>query len=157
MMRVNNAGDHVGMLGQLLQGMEKTTSENAWLHEQLEALLMDIASQGGVVLDGLSFTSEAQVRKAVLRECPKGGAFEVFLDVMSLFCCDPVNISAPGWEKKTRAMEDDFSSTAQKVILSYYQPHCAWYMDGAKVISGKLLAGFKDTDHWNSVSGMDGR
>jgi hypothetical protein len=153
---VNDAGDHVGTLGQLLQGMEKTMSENAWLLEHLEALLADIASQGGIVLDGLSFTFEAQVREAVLRECPEGDTFEVFLDVMLLFCCDPVYIPAPGWEKKTCAMEDDFSSTARKVVSYYYMPHCAWHTDGAKVVSRKLLVAFKDADPWNGVSGMDG-
>jgi hypothetical protein len=154
---VDYEGAQVSTLGQLLKGLEQATNENAHLRVQLESLSADIASQGETVLDGLSFTSKAQVREAVLRECPKGDAFEVFLDVMSLFCCDPIYVLVPGWEKKTRAMEEVYSSMARKVVSSYYEPHCAWYMDGVKVISEKLLAAFKDTDRWNGVSGMDGR
>ncbi len=81
-----------------------------------------------------------------MRECPKGDAFKVFLDVMSLFCCDPIYLPVPGWGKKMRSMEDDFTPTACKVIALYYEAHCAWYMDGVKVTSGKLLAAFKDSD-----------
>ena len=50
-------------------------------------------------MDGLVFSSEAQVKEVVMRECPTGDAFEVFLDVMSLFCCDPSYSPATGWEK----------------------------------------------------------
>jgi hypothetical protein len=153
---VDDARVQVGTLGQLLRGLEQATNENARLRMQLESLLADIPSQGGTVLDGLSFTSEAQVREAVLRECPKEDPLVVFLDMMSLFCCNPVYVPVPGWEKKTLAMEEDYSSTARKIISSYYEPHCAWYTDGVKVISGKLPVVFKDADRWNGVSGMDG-
>jgi hypothetical protein len=87
---VNGAGEQVGMLGQLLQGLEKAMNKNVWLREQIEVLLADFDSHGGVVLDSLSFTCKAQVREVVMRECSEGDAFKVFLDVMSLFCCDPV-------------------------------------------------------------------
>ena len=40
-------------------------------------------------MNGLGFTSEAQVRD-FLQECPKRDAFEVFLDVVLFFCCDLV-------------------------------------------------------------------
>jgi hypothetical protein len=147
MMIVDDAGAQVGTLGQLLKGLEQATNENACLCVQLEYLSADIASQGGTALDGLSFTSKAQVREAVLRECPKRDAFEVFLDVMLLFCCDPVYVPVLGWEKKTQAIEEDYSSMAWEDVLSYYEPHCAWYTDGVKVISGKLLAAFKNANH----------
>jgi hypothetical protein len=99
--------------------------ENSQLRGRLESLLVDIAAQGGVVLDGLGFVSEAQVKVVVLEECPEGDAFEVFLDPMSLFCCDPVYIPVTGWKKTTKAMEEDYSPTARKVVALYYQAHCA--------------------------------
>ncbi len=40
-------------------------------------------------MEGLSFTSKSQVRKMVIKECPEGGTFEVFLDAMPLWCCNP--------------------------------------------------------------------
>jgi hypothetical protein len=97
------------------------------------------------------------VRILVMKECPKGDAFEVFLDVTSLFCCDSTYSPVSGWEKSTRGMEDDFSPSARKVVASYAQSHCAWYTDGKPVVAGKLLAAFKDADRWNGVGGMDGR
>jgi hypothetical protein len=76
-----------------------------------------------VVLDGLVFSSEAQVKEVVMRECPTGDAFEVFLDVMSLFCCNPLYSPATGWEKFTRSMEENYSPTARKAVSSYYQTY----------------------------------
>ncbi len=98
----------------------------------------------------------AQVREVVIRECPEGNAFKVFLDVMSLFCCDPMYLPVPGWEKKTWLMEVGYPSTACKVVALYYKPHCAWYMDRGKVISCRFLAAFKSTDCWQGESEMDG-
>ncbi len=109
------------------------------------------------MLDGLSFASEAMVRILVVQECPRGNAFEVFLDVTSLFCCDSTYSPASGWEKLTRGMEDGFSPTARKVVASYSQLHCSWFTDAKPVVAGKLLPEFKDTDCWNGVGGMDGR
>ncbi len=54
-----------------------------------------------MILDGLSFTSEAQVREVVMKECPKGDAFEVFLDPMLLWCCDPGYSPVTNWEMPT--------------------------------------------------------
>ncbi len=48
------------------------------------------------MLDGLGFSSKAQVKLVVLEECPEGDAFKVFLDLMSLFCWDPVYIPVTG-------------------------------------------------------------
>ncbi len=56
----------------------------------------------------------------------------------------------------TRAMEEDYSPTARKVVASYYQAHCAWYAEGKQVVPGKVLAAFKDAEKWNGGSGMDG-
>ena len=107
-------------------------------------------------MDGLVFSSEAQVKEVVMKECPNGDAFKVFLDVMSLFCCDPLYTPATGWKKFTRAMEDDYSPTARKVVLSYYQKFGTWYAEGKPVVAGKLLAAFKDVDKWSVSGGMDG-
>ncbi len=118
---------------------------------------MDISSQGGVILDGLSFTSESQVREVVIKDCPEGGAFEVFLDAMLLWCCNLAYSPVPNWEKTTRAMEEDYSSTARKVVASYYQMHCWWYSEGKPVVAGKVMAAFKNAGKWNGLSGMDVR
>ncbi len=119
--------------------------------------MANIALQGGVMLDGLGFSSEAHAKDMVLKECPKGDAFEVFWDIMPLFCCNPAYVPATGWEKFTRSMEDDYSPTTCKVVLSYYQTHCAWYVEGKPVMPGKVLAAFKDTKKWNGRSDMDGQ
>ncbi len=156
MLIVNDARDQDGTLGQLLKRLEMATEENSRLKMQVESLSAEISSQGGIVLDGLGFTSEAQVRDFVLQECPEGDAFKVFLDVVSLFCCDPVYKPAPGWEKQTCAMDDGYSTTTRKAITLYYKPHCAWYTGGKKVILGKLLGVLKTLDGWIGVSGMDG-
>jgi hypothetical protein len=154
---VNDAGDQVRTLGQLLKRLEMATVENSRLKTQVESLSAETFSQGGIVLDDLGFMSEAQVRDFVLQECPKGDVFEVFLDAILLFCCDPVYKPAPGWEKQTRTMDNGYSTTVRKVISLYYEPHCAWYMGGKKVISGELLRAFKTSDAWKGVSDMDGR
>lgn len=109
------------------------------------------------MLDGLGFTTEAQVKATVLKECPLGDAFEVFLDVVSIFCCDPTYAPVSGWEKATRSMDEDYSATARKVVSSYHQTHCAWYTEGKVVVPGKVLAAFKDADNWNGIGGLDGR
>ncbi len=62
-----------------------------------------------------------------------------------------------GWEKTTRAMEEDYSPIARKVVALYYQAHCAWYAEGKQVVPGNVLATFKDAEKWNCGSGMDGR
>ena len=84
-------------------------------------------------MDGLGFTSKAQVRDFVLQECPEGDECEVFLDVVLLFCCDPVYKPTPRWEKQTRAMDEGYSATTRKIVLLYYEPHCTWYTGGKKV------------------------
>ncbi len=89
---LDNVGAEVGMLGQLVHNLLTLAQENSWLCKRLESLSAGILVQGGVVLDGLGFISEAQVRVVVLAEHPKRDAFEVFLDSMSLFCCNPSNI-----------------------------------------------------------------
>ncbi len=122
-----------------------------------ESLSAVVTAQGGQVLDGLGFAFKAIVHILVVQECPRGDAFEVFLDVTSLFCCDSMYSPASGWEKLTRGMEDGFSLTARNVVTSYSQPHCSWYTDAKPVVAGKLLPAFKDADHWNGVGGMDGR
>jgi hypothetical protein len=89
-------------------------------------------------------------------ECSDGDAFEVFLDVMSLFCCDQSYELTAGWAKFTRAMEDSYSPTARKVVSSYYQTHCFLYSEGKQVVAGKVLAAFKKAVKWNGGSSMDG-
>ena len=123
----------------------------------MESLTAGVTTQGMNILDGLGFASEARVREVVEMECPGGDAFEVFLDVVSLWCCDPGYAPATNWEKTTRAMEEDYSTTARKVVASYYQTHCWWYAEGKPAVAGTTLAAFKNTDKWEGMSGMDGR
>ena len=112
-------GDAVGMLGQLFQGVRGVLDDNTSLRKEVESLSAGVVTQGMNILYGLGFASEAQVREVVERECPGGDAFEVFLDVVSLWCCDPGYALATNWEKTTRAMEMDYSITARKVVASY--------------------------------------
>jgi hypothetical protein len=39
-------------------------------------------------------------------------------------------------------MEEDYSSTARKVVALYYQTHCYWYSEGKPVVTGKTMAAF---------------
>ncbi len=75
MVIVDDLGGEVGTLDLLLQGMRDLVDDNARLSEQVESLSAEVTSYGGVILDGLDFTSEAQVGEVVMRECPKGGRF----------------------------------------------------------------------------------
>jgi hypothetical protein len=84
MVIVDAMGEEVGTLDQLLCGVKDLVENNTRLRKQLESLSVDILLQGGVILDGLSFMSESQVREVVIKECPVGDAFEVFLDTMLL-------------------------------------------------------------------------
>ncbi len=154
---VDDHSNHCGTLGDLLQEHRELKNEHSNLKVDFESLSAAVTAQGGQVLDGLGFASKAMVCILVVQECPRGNAFEVFLDVTSLFCCDSMYSPASGWEKLTRGMEDGFSPTARKVVTSYSQPHCSWYMDEKPVVVGKLLPAFKDADCWNGVGGMDGR
>ncbi len=115
---VDDSGVVVGTLGQLLEGLKSLTSENAQLHGKIESLAGDVAAQGGNVLDGLAFLSKAQAMEVVLVEAPDGDAFEVFLDVMSLFCCDQNYDPSTGWAKLTKPLENNYSITARKVVAS---------------------------------------
>ncbi len=108
-------------------------------------------------MDDLGFASKALVCILVMKECPKGDVFKVFLDVTSIFCCDSTYSPALGWEYSTRGMEENFSPSSRKVVAPYAQSHYVWYTDGKPVVVGKLLAAFKNADHWNGVRGMDGR
>jgi hypothetical protein len=108
-------------------------------------------------LNGLAFCLEAQAIEVVLVEAPDGDAFEVFLDFMSLFCCDQNYDPSSGWAKLTKPLESDYSITARKVVASYYQTYCYHYTEGKVAQAGIKLAAFKDYDKWNGVSGMDGR
>jgi hypothetical protein len=157
MMLVNDQGDAVGTLEQLFQGVRGVVDDNARLCKEVESLSAGVTTQGMNILDGLGFASEAQVREVVERECHGGDAFEVFLDVVSLWCCDPGYAPATNWEKTTRAMEEDYSTTARKVVASYYQTHCWWYAEGKPAVAGTTLTAFKNTDKWEGMSGMDGR
>ena len=157
MMIVNDQGDLVGLLEQLFQGLRGVVDDNARLRREVESLTAGVMMQGMNILDGLGFTSEAQVREVVEMEFPGGDAFEVFLDVVSLWCCDPGYAPATNWEKTTRAMEEDYSTTARKVVASYYQTYCWCYAKGKSAVAGATLAAFKNTDKWEGMSGMDRR
>ena len=52
-------------------------------------------------------------------------------------------------------MEEDYSTTARKVVTSYYQAHCWWYAEGKPAVAGTTLAAFKNMDKWEGMSGMD--
>ncbi len=54
-------------------------------------------------------------------------------------------------------MEEDYSTTARKVIASYYQTYCWCYAKGKSAVAGATLAAFKNTDKWEGMSGMDRR
>jgi hypothetical protein len=157
MMLVNDQEDAVGTLEQLFQGVRGVVDDNARLHKEVESLSAGVTTQGMNILDGLGFASEAQVREVVERKCLGGDVFEVFLDVVSLWCCDLGYAPATNWEKTTRAMEEDYSTTAKKVVASYYQTHCWWYAEGKPAVAGTTLAAFKNTVKWEGMSGMDGR
>jgi hypothetical protein len=157
MMIVDDQGDSVGTLEQVFQGLRGVVDDNARLRREVESLTAGVTTQGMNILDGLGFASEAQVREVVEMECPGGDAFEVFLDVVFLWCCDPGYAPATNWEKTSRAMEEDYSTTARKVVASYYQTHCWWYAEGKPAVAGTTLAAFKNTDKWEGMSGMDGR
>ena len=154
---VDDHGNHCGTLGDLLRQHHMLMNSHSNLKVDFESLSAVVTAQGEQVLASLGFASEAMVRILVVQECPRDNAFEVFLDVTSLFCCDSMYSPASGWEKLTRGMEDRFSPTARKVIPSYSQSHCSWYTDAKLVVAGKILPVFKDADHWNGVGGMDGR
>jgi hypothetical protein len=141
MMILDDSGAQAGTLGQLLWTMLVLQDNNTRLWVELVAFLSNITAQGGVVLDGLGFTTEAQVRATVLLECPLGNAFKVFLGVVLLFCCNPMYAPIAGWEKTTCSMDEDYSAMACKVVSSYHQTHCAWYMEGKIVMPGKVLGG----------------
>jgi hypothetical protein len=57
---VDDTGAEAGTLGQLLQGLKTLTSKNTLLHKRLECLSANILAQGGVTLNGLGLTLEAQ-------------------------------------------------------------------------------------------------
>ena len=92
----------------------------------------------------------------MLLECPLGDAFEVFLDVVLLFYCNPTYAPVAGWEKTTCSIDEDYSTMACKVVSSYHQTHCAWYTEGKSVVPVNVLAAFKDADSWNGIGGLDG-
>ena len=89
MMLIDDQGDAMGMLEQLFQGVRGVVDDNARLPKEVKSLSAGVTTQGMNILDGLGFASEAQVREVVERECPGGDAFVVFLDIVSLWCCDP--------------------------------------------------------------------
>jgi hypothetical protein len=59
MVIVDAMGEEVGTLDQLLRGVKDLVEDNTRLCKRLESLSADISLQGGVILDGLSFTSES--------------------------------------------------------------------------------------------------
>ncbi len=75
---VNDEGVEIGNLALILQGFENLSRENALLHEQVEGLSVALALHGGVVLDGLVFSSEAQVKEVVMKGCPTGMLLRYF-------------------------------------------------------------------------------
>jgi hypothetical protein len=116
MVIVDDMGDEVGTLDQLLRGMKDLMEDNTCLRKRIESLSADLTSQGRVILNGLGFTSEAKVKETVMRECPDRDAFKVFLDVMLLWCCDTGFSPVTNWENMAQAMEEDYSPTARKVV-----------------------------------------
>ncbi len=94
-------------------------TEHSNLKADFDSLSAMVTAQQGQVLDGLGFASKAMVHILVMKKCPKGDAFEVFLDVTSIFCCDSMYSPMLKWEKSTRGMEDNFSPSARKVVASY--------------------------------------
>ena len=69
---INNVGDQVGILGQLLKSLERVTDENGRLKTQVESLSAEVSSQGGMVLDGLVGTlQDGYVRNVPLPRVPR--------------------------------------------------------------------------------------
>jgi len=156
-MNVIDDGGVVCSVGEMFEMIKALQLQNASLSARIESFASDLAAQGSGVLDGLAFRSEAQALEAVLDEAPDGVSSEVFLDVVSLFCCDQSYEPSTSWAKLTKALENDYSLTARKVVASYYQTYCYHYTEGKVAQAGIKLQAFKDYDKWNGVSGMDGR
>jgi hypothetical protein len=68
----NNLGEQVGTMDQVWKGFMNMVEENKVLKGRLELLSADVTSQGGVVLNRVMFTLEAQVRLVVIAECSLG-------------------------------------------------------------------------------------
>ena len=60
---INDEGVEIGTLALILQGFENLSRENALLCERVEGHLVALASHGGVVLDGLVFSSGLRSRR----------------------------------------------------------------------------------------------
>jgi hypothetical protein len=80
-----------------------------------------MTAQGGVVFGHHTFTSELQIMKIFMLECPQGDAFTSFVDPVSIFCHDAMYSPGVNWQKDTKAMEESgiMLTTNQQVIASY--------------------------------------
>jgi len=106
-----------------------------------------------------TFSSEIQVMQIVMKECPQGGAFALFVDLVSIYCHDSMYSPVVGWEKTTKAMEESgvMSVTDCKVVASYNCNHAFWFTDGKPVVAGKMIGAFASAEKWAGLGGMDGR
>ena len=152
-------GSHVISIGDLCAGLAELRASNTALEARLAGLSSDLASQGGIVMDTLLFTSEAQILELVMKECPSGDAFEVFTDVCSLPCYDSSYDPATNWEKTTKFMATDgqYSSSARKVVVSYNHQQPYFYNDGKTAVAGTRIAAFKSAEVWRGEGGLEGR
>jgi hypothetical protein len=92
----DDQGNQCCTLGDLLWDHRLLRTEHSNLKADFESLSAAVTAQGGQVLDGLGFASEVMVHLLVMKECPKGDTFKVFLDVTSIFCCDSMYSPASG-------------------------------------------------------------
>ncbi len=105
-----------------------------------------------------AFTSEIHLSQLCMKKCPKGDAFEAFVDPMVVFCFDQSYSPLTGWEMLTKAMEKSgsYPATDRKVVASYNAHHSYWFLEHKMVVAGKTLAAFALKDKWQGVGGMDG-
>jgi hypothetical protein len=152
-------GAYVTTLGGILEENSSLKQSNVRLTRQMEKLSADVTAQGGVVLGRYTFTSELQLMELYTKECPKGGAFAAFVDLMTIFCFDPSHTPISGWETLTKAIEKSgsYPVTDCKVVASYDAHHSHWFSEGKTVITGKTLQAFATKEKWQGSGGMDGR
>jgi hypothetical protein len=129
---LDNNGDCVTTLGGILQENLDLKRNNERLKGVLEKLAVDVTAQGGVVVGRFTFTSELELTKLCIKECPKGDAFAAFVDPMIIFCFDPSYVPIAGWEAFTKAMEKsgNYPGTDRKVVTSFNAHHSHWFSEG---------------------------
>jgi hypothetical protein len=141
----------------LLEGQLNLKRKLAAAEAEIKMLKSCVEEQGGVMIGGVIFRSEAEVRALVSKENPSCSGFASVVDAVSIFAHDEETKTHTDWATTTKKLSGVLTDAERKYIASFKARYPEGYADCKKVEAGTKASGFASVKVWKGVGESPGR